>query len=79
MLTMLVLAFLGGIFIPYSNLPHVMQEIGKMLPSYHLVQLGWNAVAGRPLGVAHMLALAAWAVALGLVALWRWRQEGTTA
>jgi ABC-2 type transport system permease protein len=79
MLTMLVLAFLGGIFIPFSNLPHVMQEIGKMLPSYHLVQLGWNAVADRPLGVAHMLALAAWAVALGLVALWRWRQESTTA
>jgi len=29
--------------------------------------------------VAHMLALAAWAVALGLVAIWRWRQESTTA
>jgi ABC-2 type transport system permease protein len=79
MLTMLVLAFLGGIFIPYGNLPHVMQDIGKALPSYHLVQLGWNAVAGRPLGVAHMLALAGWAVALGLVAVWRWRQESTTA
>ena len=79
MLTLLVLAFLGGIFIPYSNLPHVMQDIGKALPSYHLVQLGWDAVAGRPLGMVHMLALAAWTAALGLIAVWRWRQESTTA
>jgi hypothetical protein len=55
-----------------------MQEIGKALPSYHLVQLGCNAVAGRALGVGHMLVLAAWAVALGLIAVWRWRQESTT-
>jgi ABC-2 type transport system permease protein len=79
MLTMLLLAFLGGIFIPYSALPHVMQDIGQALPSYHLAQLGWNAVAGRSLGADHMLALAAWAAALGLIAVWRWRQESTTA
>jgi ABC-2 type transport system permease protein len=77
MLIMLVLAFLGGIFIPYSNLPHVMQEIGKALPSYHLVQLGWNGVAGRPLGMAHVLALAAWAAGLAVIVIWRWRQEST--
>src|SRR6516225_11291341 len=79
MLTMLVMAFLGGIFISWSSLPHAMQDIGKALPSYHLVQLGWNAVAGRALGVEHVLALAAWTVALGLIAVWRWRQESTTA
>jgi ABC-2 type transport system permease protein len=79
MLTMLVLAFLGGIFIPWHNLPHVMQLIGKALPSYHLAQLGWNAAAGRSLGMAHMAALAAWTLGLGLIAIWRWRQESTTA
>jgi ABC-2 type transport system permease protein len=79
MLTMLVLAFLGGIFIPYSNLPHAMQDIGKALPSYHLGQLGWNAVAGRPLGLDHVLALAAWAAGLAVIVIWRWRQESTVA
>jgi ABC-2 type transport system permease protein len=79
MLAMLLLAFLGGIFIPYSNLPHVMQLIANALPSYHLVQLGWNAVAGRALGADHMLALAAWAAGLAVIAIWRWRQESTTA
>jgi len=79
MITLLVLAFLGGIFISWNNLPHGMQMIGKVLPSYHLAQLGWNAVAGRPLGVTHMLALAAWAAGLAVIAVWRWRQESTTA
>lgn len=79
MLTMLVLAFLGGIFIPWSNLPHAMQIIGKALPSYHLAQLGWNAAAGRALGASHIAVLAAWAAGLGLVAIWRWRQESTAA
>ena len=79
MLTMLVLAFLGGIFISWSSLPHAMQAIGKALPSYHLAQLGWNAVAGRALGVTDMLVLAVWAAGLGLLAIWRWRQESTTA
>ena len=79
MLTMILLAFLGGIFIPWHNLPHVMQDIGQALPSHHLVQLGWNAVAGRPLHVSDMLVLAAWAAGLGAIAIWRWRQESTTA
>jgi ABC-2 type transport system permease protein len=79
MITMLVLAFLGGIFIAMHNLPHAMQLIGKALPSYHLAQLGWNSVAGTSLGLSNVLALAAWTVGLGLVAVWRWRQESTTA
>ncbi len=79
MLTMILLAFLGGIFISWHNLPHAMQVIGQVLPSYHLVQLGWNAAAGRALRVSDMLVLAAWAAGLGAIAIWRWRQESTTA
>jgi ABC-2 type transport system permease protein len=79
MLAMLLMAFLGGIFIPWHNLPHVMQLIGKALPSYHLAQLGWNAVAGRALGMTDAAVLAGWAAALALIAVWRWRQESTAA
>ncbi len=77
MLTMLVMAFLGGIFITWSSLPHALQLIGEALPSYHLAQLGWNAAAGRALGAGNMLVLAAWTAGLALVAVWRWRQEST--
>jgi ABC-2 type transport system permease protein len=79
MLVMILMAFLGGVLIQLSNLPHAIQVIGKTLPSYHLAQLGWNAVAGRALGVDNMLVLAAWAAGLGVIAIWRWRQESTTA
>ena len=79
MITLLVLAFLGGIFIQWSSLPHGMQLIGKMLPSYHLAQLGWNAAGGRPLGMANVAVLAAWTAGLAAVAVWRWRSESATA
>ncbi len=79
MLTLLLLAFLGGIFIQWNSLPHAMQLIGRILPSYHLAQLGWNAVAGRALGLSNLAVLAAWTAVLGAVAVWRWRQESTAA
>jgi ABC-2 type transport system permease protein len=79
MITLLVMAFLGGIFIQWSDLPHGMQLIGKVLPSYHLAQLGWNAAAGTPLATSDVAALAAWTAVLGLIAAWRWRNESTTA
>ena len=73
------LGALGGLWVPPSAMPHVMQDIGQVLPSYHLVQLGWNAAAGRALRVSDMLVLAAWVAGLGAIAIWRWRQESTTA
>jgi ABC-2 type transport system permease protein len=79
MITLLVLAFLGGIFIQWSSLPHGMQVLGKLLPSYHLAQLGWNAAAGRALSMTDIAALAAWTAGLAGVAFWRWRQESTAA
>jgi len=79
MITLLVLAFLGGIFIQWNSLPHAMQLIGKVLPSYHLAQLGWNAAAGRGIGLEHVAVLAAWTVGLGLIAARLWRSESSAA
>jgi ABC-2 type transport system permease protein len=79
MIIMILLAFLGGIFIQWSVLPHFMQLIGKVLPAYHLARMGWNAAGGRPIDMADPLVLAVWTVVLGGIALWRWRQESTAA
>jgi ABC-2 type transport system permease protein len=79
MLTMILLAFLGGIFISWSVLPHFMQMIGEVLPAYHLARMGWNVAAGKGIQMVDPLVLAAWTVGLGAVALWRWRQESTAA
>jgi ABC-2 type transport system permease protein len=79
MITLLVLALLGGIFIQWSSLPHGMQLIGKALPSYPLAQLGWNTAAGRPIDLANVAALAAWTAGLAALAIWRWRSESAAA
>jgi ABC-2 type transport system permease protein len=78
-LILFVLAFLGGIFIQWHDLPHAMQIIGSALPSYRLAQLSWNAAAGLPLAVSDIAVLAAWTAGLGTLAVWRWRQESTAA
>ena len=75
--TLIVLAFLGGIFISWNNLPSGAQFVGKMLPSYHLAQLGWDSAGGFALHASDAIALAAWAVGLAAVALLRWRREAS--
>jgi ABC-2 type transport system permease protein len=77
MITLIALAFLGGIFISWNNLPSGAQFVGKMLPSYHLAQLGWASAGGFALHASDAIVLAAWAVGLAAVALLRWRREAS--
>ena len=77
MITLIVLAFLGGIFIPWQNLPSGAQFVGRILPTYHLAQLGWDSAGGFALHASDVFVLAAWAVGLAAVAMLRWRQEAS--
>jgi len=79
MITLIALAFLGGIFIPWNNLPGGAQFAGQVLPSYHLAQLGWDSAGGLPLHASDAIVLAAWAAGLATVAMLRWRREATAA
>src|SRR5215475_6822760 len=79
MITLIALAFLGGIFIPWNNLPGGAQFVGKVLPSYHLAQLGWDSAGGFALHASDAIVLAAWAIGLAAVAMLRWRQEASAA
>jgi hypothetical protein len=79
MITPIALAFLGGIFIPWPNLPGGAQFAGKVLPSYHLAQLGWDSAGGFALHASDAVVLAAWAVGLAAVAMLRWRREVSAA
>jgi len=79
MITLIALAFLGGIFISWNSLPSAAQFAGKMLPSYHLAQLGWDSAGGFTLHASDVIVLAAWTVGLAAVALLRWRQEASAA
>jgi ABC-2 type transport system permease protein len=77
MITLIALAFLGGILLPWNNLPGGAQMVGKALPSYHLAQLGWDSAGGFALHASDAMVLAAWAAGLAAIAMLRWRQEAT--
>lgn len=60
----LPMAFASGLFIPLSQMPAFVQDIGRYLPLYHLGQLAWNTVgtSDEPVWQA-----AAWVVGWSIV------------
>lgn len=43
----LVLALMGGMWMPMEILPSFLQAIGKWLPSYHFASGGWEIIRGN--------------------------------
>lgn len=75
MIVYLGLSLLGGLWFPVQVMPHVMQDIARWLPSYHLASLGWNAVQGHWLGSGHLEVLALYTVIFGILAMRRYRRD----
>ena len=73
--SILLLAMLGGLFIPTVAMPEVMRQIAHVLPSYHLADLGWRAVGGLAPHAADLLVLAAYAAAFAVLVMWRYRRD----
>ena len=76
-LTMMVMALLGGIFIPVDTMPGWLLDVAQALPSYWLGQVGRGAVTSDlsvNLGQA-VLVLAVWAVVLAVVVTRRYRRD----
>ncbi len=75
-LLFLVLAVLGGLWVPTFLFPDVMKALATLLPSWHLAEIAL-AIVGRaeladvPL---HAAAVAAFTIACGLYAAWAWRR-----
>ena len=65
----MVLAALGGLWMPISILPSGLQTIGKLLPSYRAADIGWRVLAGKSIDVSSVLILVAWTVVCALLAL----------
>jgi ABC-2 type transport system permease protein len=72
-ITFLSLAILGGLWAPISSLPDTVATIGRMLPSFHLAELGRDALVGTPPDPVHVLALAAYAAVICALVAWRYR------
>jgi ABC-2 type transport system permease protein len=72
---LVVLAIVGGLFQPIETLPSVLAGLAHVVPSFHLADLGWTALADRTADPADVLVLAGYTVGFGAVAIWRKRME----
>jgi ABC-2 type transport system permease protein len=77
----LPLYFFSGIFIPFDQIPRGMRLIGDLFPIKHLFEALLTAFdpasAGPGIAGVHLIVLAGWGVAGGLIALrtFRWTPD----
>jgi ABC-2 type transport system permease protein len=71
---LLVLGFVGGLFIPVSTFPQALATVAKALPSYWLAQVGHAAALGADIGQA-VLVLTVYALVLGAAVTVRYRLD----
>lgn len=69
------LSILGGMWFPYQIMPHGMQLVAQVLPSYHFAQLGWNAAAGHWVGWRNLLILLGYTALFGALAARCYRRD----
>jgi ABC-2 type transport system permease protein len=70
-----VLAIVGGLLQPIDTFPATLAAIAHVLPSYHLADLGWTAIAARAANPEDVLVLTGYTVVIGAIAVWRYRSE----
>jgi ABC-2 type transport system permease protein len=70
-----VLALLGGIWFPVSQMPTAVADLAKALPSYWLAQAGRAPLTGDTIGARGLAVLAAWTVLFGALAIARYRRD----
>ncbi|MBO0839928.1 MAG: ABC transporter permease [Sciscionella sp.] len=75
MTLMLLLAFIGGIFIPTAIFPHWLANIAQVLPSYWLAEIGHGALYGNTDVGKAVLILGIYTVVLGFAVVRRYRRD----
>ena len=68
MVVYLLLASLGGLWMPVQLLPAPMQTIAHVLPSNHLAALGWSIARGQAPAGGDILVLLAWLAGAAVIA-----------
>ena len=73
---LVVLAILGGLFEPVETFPGTLAAVARVVPSSHLADLGWTAIAGRTVDPVDVLVLAGYTMVIGSLVLWRtWSED----
>ncbi|MFJ2032566.1 ABC transporter permease [Streptosporangium sp. NPDC087985] len=74
MIGMFVLAILGGLWFPVETMPSAMKAIAHAMPSFNYADMGQSIVAGHGAPLSGVLTVGAWAVALGVIAVFAYRR-----
>jgi ABC-2 type transport system permease protein len=72
-ITYLSLAILGGLWTPVSQFPDALATIARIMPTYHFANLGWAVIVGSLPDIEDVLIVAAWAVGIFGLLIWRFR------
>ena len=77
--SVVILAFVSGVWIPIDQLPHWLEEVGRIFPLFHLAVGLQNTLSPEATGLGleggNVAVLAAWALAGIWVATRRFRWE----
>jgi ABC-2 type transport system permease protein len=69
------MAVLGGLWIPLQVFPAWVADVAKAVPSYWLNRVGQLGALQSGDAVTPAIVLAAWALALGALIVWRYRRD----
>ena len=69
------LGALGGLWMPLSTMPHLMQDIARFLPSNAVAELGWRTAGGQASVPTAVLVLTAGTLGTALAALFAYRRR----
>ena len=72
---LLLFAFGGGLFIPLSQYPHVLQTIAHYTPLYGLNQLVHAPLLNQGVQLSWVVNAVAWLVIFAAGAIWRFRKD----
>jgi ABC-2 type transport system permease protein len=72
---LMLLSFAGGLFIPLSQFPHVLQTIAKFTPIYGLNQLVHAPMLGGSIHLVWAVNAIAWLAIFSAGAVWRMRKD----
>ena len=72
---LILFAFAGGLFIPLSQFPHVLQTIAKFTPLYGLNELVHAPLTGNSIELSWVVNVLVWLAIFAGGAMWRFRKD----
>jgi len=75
----MVLSLFGGVWVPVSQMPHVMLTVGRALPSFWLGVAARSPLTGERLGFNGLAILVGWTAVFALFAARRYRHDAARA